>query len=85
MYGPNARDLKLSFWEELKRCGGDPLVPWVICGDFNAIFFVEDKPSGVPNLLEIRNANRFLSDLHLTEPTAVRRRFCWTNRQVDLI
>lgn len=27
VYGPNARDLKHSFWVELRDCGGDPLVP----------------------------------------------------------
>lgn len=50
VYGPTARTLKRSFWEELRSCGGDPLIPWVICGDFNAIFSVEDKPSGAHNL-----------------------------------
>ncbi|XP_039129007.1 uncharacterized protein LOC120265183 [Dioscorea cayenensis subsp. rotundata] len=80
-----ARALKRSFWEELWSCGGDPLIPWIICGDFNAIFSVEDKPSGAYNLQEICNANRFKWDLRLCKPPAVGRKFSWTNGQSDPI
>lgn len=60
VYGPNARSLKHAFWEELRACVGPPSIPWIICGDFNAIFSVDDKNSGLPNLDDIRKANLFL-------------------------
>lgn len=44
VYESNARAQKHSFWKELNNYGGDLLVPWVICGNFNAIFSKEDKP-----------------------------------------
>lgn len=53
VYGPNARSHKVAFWEELRECAGATNVPWIVCGDFNAIFSLEDKPSGVPNLDDV--------------------------------
>lgn len=81
VYGPNARQLKRAFWEELRGCCGDPGVPWVICGDSNAIFSLEDKWGGNPNLADIRDANTLLHDLYLHEPPVMGRRFTWTNGQ----
>ncbi|KAH7666018.1 Exodeoxyribonuclease III protein [Dioscorea alata] len=46
VYGPNARASKQAFWEELRECAPTPATPWIICGDFNAIFEVGDKSSG---------------------------------------
>ncbi|KAH7656136.1 Exodeoxyribonuclease III protein [Dioscorea alata] len=43
VYGPTGRNLKSAFWGELH---GDASSPWVLCGDFNAIFSEEDKASG---------------------------------------
>ncbi|XP_039113806.1 uncharacterized protein LOC120249381 [Dioscorea cayenensis subsp. rotundata] len=85
VYDPNVRALKSAFWEELRSCSGDPRVPWVIGGNFNAIFSIEDKSSGAPNLRDIRVANKFLLDLHLCEPPAIGRRFSWTNGQENPI
>lgn len=85
VYGPNARSLKSDFWEELRGCGVSPTVPWVLCGDFNAIFSLEDKTKGEPNLADICSANSLLQDLCLFEPPAVGRRFTWTNGQADPI
>lgn len=56
-------------------------LPWVICGDFNAIFSLDDKSGGPLKLLDIRNASSFLHDLSLFEPSAMGRRFTWSNGQ----
>ncbi|XP_039127523.1 uncharacterized protein LOC120263623 [Dioscorea cayenensis subsp. rotundata] len=85
VYGPNARALKREFWEELRANVGPQDKPWIICGDFNATFKVEDKNGGIPNLEDIRMANLFLHDLKLQEPPAVGRRFSWTNGQSEAI
>lgn len=79
VYGPNERALKQNFWDELRRCKGASPLPWVICGNFNTIFAVEDKPFGDPNLADIRCANAFMRDLGLLEPLVVGRKFTWTN------
>lgn len=79
VYGPNEHSLKQVFWEELKTCRGPPNLPWVICGDFNAIFSLEDKSSGPQNLVDIRSANDFLHEMNLIELPTVGKRFIWTN------
>lgn len=48
VYGPNAHFLKLAFWEEIKRSASGVDLPWIICGDFNVIFSVNDKNLGPP-------------------------------------
>lgn len=47
VYGPNARDLKQSFWEELRNCRGDPLVLGLFAGISMPFFSLEDKPKGI--------------------------------------
>ncbi|KAH7665893.1 Exodeoxyribonuclease III protein [Dioscorea alata] len=42
VYGPNASSRKLDFWEEIRKCENVGHAPWVICGDFNAIFDKEE-------------------------------------------
>lgn len=54
VYGPNERAHKQVFWEELRNCKGATPIPWVICGDFIAIFAMKDKPSSNLNLSDIR-------------------------------
>lgn len=83
MYGPNARTLKRAFWDELREIGGATEMPCIVCSDFNAIFALEDKLYGTPNLEDIRKANPFLFDLGLLEPSSVGRKFTWTTGQED--
>lgn len=60
-------------------------VPAVVCGDFNANFVVGDKVPGIPNLVDIQNANAYMHDMDLREPSSVGRQFTWTNGQSELI
>lgn len=83
VYIPNSRAHKNDFWEEFRCCEDSSNVPWVICGDFNAIFTKKDKALGVPNLEDIRKANSLLQDLGLRDPPFVGKRFTWTNCQTD--
>lgn len=48
VYGPNLRHLNYFFYNEISRCHTH--LPWVIFGDFNAIFSLEDKNKCIPNL-----------------------------------
>lgn len=45
MYVPNSKLHKSNFWEELRSNVVEHGIPWVIYGDFNAIFVLEDKAS----------------------------------------
>ncbi|KAH7691786.1 DNase I-like protein [Dioscorea alata] len=85
VYGPNARNLKHTFWDELRRSVGPSNVPWIIRGDFNSIFDTGDKLFGPPNLEDIRMAKSFIQDLELIEPSLLGRRYSWTNGQTDPI
>lgn len=60
-------------------------IPWVVCGDFNAIFSLEDKILGSHNLDDIQWANIFLNDFGLLEPPSTGRRFTWSNGQANPI
>lgn len=55
-----------------------------MCGDFNAIFVLDDKFSGVPNPDDIRCANTFMKEWSFGAPF-VGRKFTWTNGQVEPI
>lgn len=46
VYGPNIRQLKQQFWDEIRHFSPHPSLPWVICGDFNSIFDPTDKLNG---------------------------------------
>lgn len=85
VYGPNVRARKQAFWEELLNSKGVNEGPWVICGDFNAIFDVNDKSSGNPNLEDIRCANAVMRSLGVQEPPSVGRKFTSTNGQENPI
>lgn len=65
VYGPIERLHKLAFWNELGRSKGDVGIPWVICGDFNAIFNVANKSIGNYNWEDIRRANDFMHELEM--------------------
>ncbi|KAH7677423.1 DNase I-like protein [Dioscorea alata] len=81
VYGPIARSRKGDFWAELRNCATESSVPWVIYGDFNAIFSVGDKSFGAPNFEDIRQAGTFMIDLGLLELCSTGKHFTWTNGQ----
>ncbi|KAH7690436.1 DNase I-like protein [Dioscorea alata] len=67
VYGPTVRSRKREFWAELRGYVANSNIPWVICGDFNAIFSVGDKTTGTPNLVDISQACSFMNNLGLQE------------------
>lgn len=54
------RSRKLAFWEELRISVGLPVGPSIVCSDFNTIFVITDKVTGVPNMEDICNVNAFM-------------------------
>lgn len=83
VYGQNDRLLTSTFWSEISSARNLHSTPWVICGDFNNIFSLEDKNKGDVNSRDISTSQNFLDDLNLIDPPIHDRRFTWTNNQVD--
>ncbi|KAH7666772.1 RNA-directed DNA polymerase protein [Dioscorea alata] len=67
VYGPNARNLKLDFWAEIRSCKPPSGIPWIIYGDFNTIFSSMDKNSGNICWDDIYNGQALLRDLDLVD------------------
>ncbi|KAH7666844.1 RNA-directed DNA polymerase protein [Dioscorea alata] len=67
VYGPNARNLKEDFWTEIRSCKPPQGMPWIICGDFNAVFSTLDKNSGNVCWEDIHNGQELIRDLNLVE------------------
>lgn len=83
VYGPNAKNLKADFWPEIRNCKPPPGIPWIICGDFNAIFSSLDKNSGNVCWDDICDEQDLIRDLDLVETRLRGRRFTWTNNQLN--
>ncbi|KAH7687154.1 Exodeoxyribonuclease III protein [Dioscorea alata] len=81
VYGPNARSLRSDFWNELRLIRNLRSSPWVICGDFNVMFSLNDKNTEIHNLGDLVNAQIFLNELNLIDPPLHGRGFTWTNGQ----
>lgn len=58
-------------------------LPWVICGDFNIVFTLQDKNKGDVNPKDLSTSQNLLSDLNLIDPTIHGHQFTWTNGQAD--
>lgn len=49
----DAWQLKLEFCNSICFIRGLHLIPWIICGNFNAIISPQDKRKGAPNLVDL--------------------------------
>jgi hypothetical protein len=67
VYGPVDSSLKVQFWDELRQIMTVNYDVWLICGDFNAIRFSNEKYG--PNFHTRASArfNAFLDNLNLIE------------------
>jgi hypothetical protein len=75
VYGPQLDILKVQFLQELwnvrTACAG----PWVVGGDFNLIYRVEDKNNNNVHRAMMGCFRRFLNDLELREVELLGRKF----------
>ncbi|KAH7666231.1 RNA-directed DNA polymerase protein [Dioscorea alata] len=81
VYGPVTRSLKVEFWNELRNIRNLHALPWVICGDFNTTFSLDDKNTGDLNSKDISTSQSFLDDLNLIDPPLHGRSYTWSNGQ----
>lgn len=85
VYGPTSRTIRCEFWEELCLAHDLCFSTWVLCGNFNTVFSLNDKNRGFPNSSDLTIAQNFLNELDLVDPPLLGRRFTWTNGQLDPI
>jgi hypothetical protein len=79
VYGPQGNQAKINFLQELRDIRSQCAGPWLIAGDFNLIYRIEDK-----NNLNLYRAmmgrfRRWINDLSLKELPLLGRRFTWSN------
>ena len=67
MYGPVENRLRESFWEELGSIKGLWEVPWCIGGDFNEIFYPNERSRGGKVSNSMRRFSDILNDLDLRD------------------
>ena len=75
VYGPNSRALKADFKREIRASASSIKLSWIICGNFNMIFYIQDRNSRILNL------ENLIRDLNLFKPPIRGRKFTWTNGQ----
>lgn len=68
VYIPNSRALKNDFWNELRFVRNLSSSSWIICGNFNDIFSLNDKNKGIPNLMDLSDAQNLLNNLNIIDP-----------------
>lgn len=75
VYGPNSRTIRSDFWNELRHVHDSCSSTWVLCGDFNTVFSLNDKNRGFPNASDLASAQNFLNELNLADPPLLGRSF----------
>jgi exonuclease III len=86
VYGPVDTSVKEQFWQELRDIKAISYAAWLICGDFNAIRFRNEKSGPRFNVRASSTFNKFLDDYNLIEYELFSRKFTWSNgRQSALL
>uniref|UniRef100_A0A803PUM5 DUF4283 domain-containing protein n=1 Tax=Cannabis sativa TaxID=3483 RepID=A0A803PUM5_CANSA len=81
VYGYNTTEERKSLWADLM--GVQILVAsWLVTGDFNALFDIEDRKGGnLVTLGDVEDATNWLAKSHLVPLIKTGSRFTWTNNQ----
>jgi exonuclease III len=81
VYGPQAREEKVSFLTELAErrslCPG----PWMVIGDFNMILFASEKNNELLDRAMMARVHRFMQELELKDMYMHGRRFTWSSER----
>ncbi|XP_060959089.1 uncharacterized protein LOC133030374 [Cannabis sativa] len=81
VYGFNTGEERKELWEGLIDLKVNAK-PWLITGDFNSLFELEDRKGGKDvNLNDIRDSTNWLTQSHLDRPLKTGSGFTWTNNQ----
>ncbi|XP_060960756.1 uncharacterized protein LOC133031294 [Cannabis sativa] len=81
VYGYNTAEERKSLWEDLMGVQ-IPAASWLVTGDFNALFDIEDRKGGnLVTLGDVEDATNWLAKSHLVPLIKTGSRFTWTNNQ----
>ncbi|XP_060212233.1 uncharacterized protein LOC132639857 [Lycium barbarum] len=82
IYGLNTIDQRKTLWGQLKDIAQGINTPWIICGDFNALLYPQDRLSNIPvQFADTRDFADCLQDIHLNELPWKGDYYTWTNKQ----
>lgn len=81
VYGPQGRQNKTRFIQELKSLKDTVAQKWLITGDFNLIYKAEDKNNNRLNRRLMGGFKQALEHLELKELSLNGRKYTWTNEQ----
>ncbi|XP_062108179.1 uncharacterized protein LOC133819045 [Humulus lupulus] len=81
VYGYNTIEERKSLWNNLVQLKF-PVSSWLILGDFNSVFNVDDRNGGNPiTHNEMADSNHWLSQVHIEALKSHGSVFTWTNNQ----
>ncbi|XP_062114106.1 uncharacterized protein LOC133825135 [Humulus lupulus] len=81
VYGSNQLETRKSLWSNLANVQR-PVTPWLIMGDFNAVFYVDDRLGGRSiSVKEMEDARHWLALGEATEMKTLGPKYTWTNKQ----
>ncbi|XP_062088802.1 uncharacterized protein LOC133795366 [Humulus lupulus] len=82
VYGFNAIEDRKILWYNLMQLSF-PVSPWLILGDFNSVFFTDDRSGGNPiSHSEMVDSNLWLAQSNVVALKRFGSNFTWTNNQV---
>ena len=82
VYGPQDDAAKVEFLDELRSFRAARQGAWMVCGDFNLTYHVEDKNNDRIDRRAMRRFRSFLDSVQLQKLDLIGRRYTWTNGQV---
>ncbi|XP_062085514.1 uncharacterized protein LOC133791609 [Humulus lupulus] len=82
IYGRNSIEERKRLWQALYSLLF-PVQPWLVVGDFNAVFEFDDRVGGQPVMeLEMEDARNWRANSLMTEMGRVGAHYTWSNKQV---
>uniref|UniRef100_A0A803PT08 Uncharacterized protein n=1 Tax=Cannabis sativa TaxID=3483 RepID=A0A803PT08_CANSA len=83
VYGFNTIEARKSLWEEMKNLRF-PVKPWLVVGDFNAVFELDDRIwANNITLNDIADSNNWLAQANAVRLKKTGSHYTWTNNQED--
>ena len=68
VYGLNTAEQRKSMWKEMETLAKGITQPWLVVGDFNAIFYAKDRLDGVLVAInEIKDLGECVRDMGVNE------------------
>lgn len=83
VYGPQSDNDKLVFMQEITDLKQHMLPAWLILGDFNLIYRVQDKNNGRVNLSLLNGFKSTIDNLQLAPIELKGRKYTWCNEQLN--